>query len=134
MKFVFLVFLVFFAQRVEIPGALSILPKFPVQPVEMQMGRGLMEIFRNKRTTFGGTPLFSSNRFERKLPFHFHFYCLQICSRLRQLLAPRSTNEITSFLPAWKKPFLLTRKLSGISNRRFWPNGKRSDIVWSLEV
>ena len=41
-------------------GALSIYPKFSVQPVEMQTERTvLMDIFRNKRlTTFGGTPFF----------------------------------------------------------------------------
>ena len=40
----------------------------------MQIERAdLLEIFQEKRTIFGGTPLFSvQNRLERKVPFHLH--------------------------------------------------------------
>ena len=79
------------------------------------------EIFRNKRTTFRGNPLFPFQPVGTEIivPFvqNFHFYCSRIFSPLHQLLAPsRSINEIASFLPAWRKPFLLSRKISGISN------------------
>ena len=37
------------------------------------------------------------------------------CSHLHKLLAPsQSTNQIASFLLAWKKPVLLSRKISNI--------------------
>ena len=106
----------------------------------MQMEHALqMEIFQNKRTTFGGTPLFPLQPVgtEITVPFaqYFHFYCSRICSRLHQLIAPsRSTNEIASFSLAWKKAFLLTRKISGISNRKFWLNVKRPSSPSSLGI
>ena len=116
--------------------ALSIQPKFPVQPVEMQMERAV-EILRNKRTTLGGTPLFSFQPVgtESTVPSgqNFYFYCSRICLLLHQLLEPsRSTNEIASFSPAWKKRFLLSRKIFGISNRKFWLNGQHPTSITSL--
>ena len=60
---------------------------------------------------FGGIPLFPSNKLERKLPsFHLHKISTSACESARaytNFLAPsRSTNEIASFSPFWKKPFL----------------------------
>ena len=50
-------------------------------------------------------------------------FCRLICLRLHQPLVPsRSTSDIASFSPAWKIPFLLTRKISRISNRKVWLN------------
>ena len=80
----------------------------------------------NSKTTFGSTPLFPLQLVgtEINVPFaqNFHFYCSRLCLRL----APsRSTNEIACFSPlsAWKKPFFLIRKISGISNQKIWLNG-----------
>ena len=94
-----------------------------------------MEIFRNKRTTFEGTPLFPFQPAGTKITFPFAQkfpFCSRICSQLHQLLAlSRSTDEIAGFSPAWKKPFVLTRKISRMSNRKFWLNGKRP---WFIRV
>ena len=107
------------------PVALSIKPKFPVQPVEMECAVQT-EISRDKRTTFTGNPLFPFQPVGTEIPFaqNLHFNCLRICSclhqaGLHQLLSPpsRSTKEIASFSSAWKRPsFWRTRKISGTEN------------------
>ena len=59
-----------FEDKRDNAGALSIRPKYLVQPVEMQM-----KFFREKQTTFVGTVLYfsrRSNRLERELPFHLY--------------------------------------------------------------
>ena len=84
--------------------------------------------FKWKFSGTNGRPSGVLHFFRSNLPLaqNFHFYCSRICSRLQQLLAPlQSANEIASFLPAWKKPFLLTQKISGISNQKFWLDGRR---------
>lgn len=43
------------------------------------------EIFRNKHTTFGGTPLFGSNQLERNLLFNLHKISISILLSLRTL-------------------------------------------------
>ena len=89
-----------------------------------------MEILRNKRMCFRGTPLFPFQPLERKLPFNLHKIFIY-CSSLHQLLAPsRPTNEIGSFSPAWKKPFHLPQKISRISNRKFGLIGKGPRPGW----
>ena len=58
---------------------------------------------------------------------NFPFVPLTICLSLHKLLAQSGSTdelEIASLLAAWKKPFLLTQKISGISNRKFCLNGK----------
>ena len=77
-----------------------------------------MEIFRNKWTTFGGISLFPFQPDETEITVqfaqNFHFYC----SRLHQFL--------TSLSPAWKQKCpSVTRKIFGISDRKFGLNGKR---------
>ena len=60
--------------------ALSIYLKFLVKPVEMKMKRAdPLEIYQNKRTAFGGSPLFPFQAVgtEIAVPFakNFHFCC-----------------------------------------------------------
>ena len=59
-----------------------------------------MKIFRNKRTTFGGTPRF----LERKLPFDLYLHKISISvaresgrANTNAIAPSRSTNEIVSF-------------------------------------
>ena len=87
------------------------------------------EISRNKRTTFVVSPLFSLHLAgtEITVPFaqNFHFYFVVFLLHNLSFFP----NEIASLEPKGKKPFHLTRKVSEISNRKFWLNKKRSRIL-----
>ena len=92
------------------------LAKIPSQRVEMQIVcADQMEIFRNKRTTLGGTPLFpfQPNGTEITVPFaqHFHFYCLPALKPISCTIT--TYHEIASFSPPRNKHFLLTRRRRG---------------------
>ena len=94
-----------------------------------------MDIFGNKRTTFGGTPLFPfqprRNANDGSICPKFPFLVLA------NLLVNTNSCAITiyqwdcKFTPAWKMPFLLTKKISRISNRKFWPDGKHPRSIVS---
>ena len=82
---------------------------------------------------------FRSNRLERKLPFHLHNISIstarEVARAYTNLLRHHDLPmRLQVFHSHGKRALLLTRKISGISNRKFWLNVKRPSSPSSLGI
>ena len=97
--------------------------------------------FKQKFSGTNGCPsevlhFFHSNWLEQKLLFHLPKISIStfhksVSTDTNFLGHHNLPVRLQDFSPAWKKPFLLTRKISRISNQKFWLNGQRP---WSLHA